>query len=81
MLLYVLSHISDFTRSPKRKADQIRVLKKATNSTLIRMKVPYKIRARVQRPLSKPQFRNDLNEWISDRLAPSKPGVFSTSRF
>jgi hypothetical protein len=54
----LLSHISEFSRSPKTRADQIRVLKKATNSALIRLKVPYKVRTRLKRPLSKSQFRS-----------------------
>jgi hypothetical protein len=76
-----LSHISEFAKSEKTVADQIRVLNKVTNTALIRLKVPYKIRTRTKRPFKRAEFQNDLNEWMSDRLAPSnKAVVFSTRR-
>jgi hypothetical protein len=76
-----LSHISGFAKSEKTAADKIRVFDKVTNTALIRMKVPYKIRTRTKRPFKKAEFQNDLNEWVSDRLAPTEdPAVFSTGR-
>jgi hypothetical protein len=76
-----LSHLSEFARSEKTEAVQVRVLNRVTNTALIRLKVPYKIRARTKRPFRKAEFQNDLNEWVSDRLTPLKQAeVFSTRR-
>lgn len=76
----MLDHISEFVRSNKTEEDVLKILSKTTNTALIRIKVPYKLRSRTGRSLDKQQIRKDIREWITDRPTPSDAKMFSTAR-
>ncbi|CAD0025606.1 unnamed protein product [Aureobasidium pullulans] len=76
----MLDHISEFVRSNKTEEDTLKILSKTTNTALIRIKVPYKLRSRAGRSLNKQRIRKDIREWITDRPTPSDAKMFSTAR-
>jgi hypothetical protein len=50
-----LSHLSEFARSEKTEAVQVRVLNRVTNTALIRLKVPLQDSRKNQTPVQKGQ--------------------------
>ncbi|KAI5254373.1 hypothetical protein E4T42_02505 [Aureobasidium subglaciale] len=74
------SHLSEFVNGPQTKEARLKVLEKATNSTLIRMKVPYKLKARTAKSSKWSCVDADILEWTSDRLSRSLSKIFSTKR-